>query len=462
MTAARSARAPVAPSPHGWPTPASPARSTTRPSCSRTPSARPAGSSPSSTTSTDEQVARFEELVARRAAREPLQHLTGIDRLPLRRAAGRARGSSCPGRRPSCSPAGPIERAREAGRAPRRRRPVHRLRRDRRERRLRGPGARACTPSSWTRPPSRGPSATSPATGVDLRLGDMADAFPELDGTVDVVVCNPPYIPLEAFESVAPEARDHDPALALWSGEDGLDAMRVLEATAARLLRPGGWVGAEHADVQGESATRVFLERRSLDRRTRPPGPGRSCALRRRRDWHDDPVRRTDVSDPLRPGRPEEPRGRAGRRRDRRTPWPAGRAPDRHRLRHRCGRLRRRRGAAAPRRQGPRPRHAAAGADLGRHHPRGARHRAARLGERPGRAVLARPADDRVPPAAVAALGPRRDPRHRRHPDARRRGRPRPARPHRPAGGLLGQQHRPPGRHRRRRGRGDARLGRSR
>ena len=97
-------------------------------------------------------------------------------------------------------------------------------------------------------------------TGVDLRLGDMADAFPELDGTVDVVVCNPPYIPLEAFESVAPEARDHDPSLALWSGEDGLDAMRVLEATAARLLRPGGWVGAEHADVQGESATQVFLD----------------------------------------------------------------------------------------------------------------------------------------------------------------------------------------------------------
>ena len=110
----------------------------------------------------------------------------------------------------------------------------------------------------------------------------MADAFPDLDGTVDVVVCNPPYIPLEAFESVAPEARDHDPALALWSGEDGLDAMRVLEATAARLLRPGGWVGAEHADVQGESATRCLPRRRPLDRRTRPRGPGRSCALRRR------------------------------------------------------------------------------------------------------------------------------------------------------------------------------------
>jgi len=95
-------------------------------------------------------------------------------------------------------------------------------------------------------------------SGVDLRQGDMADAFPDLDGTVDVVVCNPPYIPLEAYASVAPEARDHDPALALWSGEDGLEAMRVLERVAARLLRPGGVVGAEHADVQGESAPAVF------------------------------------------------------------------------------------------------------------------------------------------------------------------------------------------------------------
>jgi len=95
-------------------------------------------------------------------------------------------------------------------------------------------------------------------TGVLLTLADMADALPELDGTVDVVVCNPPYIPLDAWESVAREARDHDPAAALWSGDDGLDAVRVLEATAARLLRPGGVVGAEHADAQGASAPAVF------------------------------------------------------------------------------------------------------------------------------------------------------------------------------------------------------------
>jgi release factor glutamine methyltransferase len=91
-------------------------------------------------------------------------------------------------------------------------------------------------------------------TGVDLRLGDMADAFGDLDGMVDVVVTNPPYIPLDAWESVAPEARDHDPALALWSGDD---AHRV----AWRLLKPGGVVGAEHADAQGESAPAVFAPR---------------------------------------------------------------------------------------------------------------------------------------------------------------------------------------------------------
>lgn len=95
-------------------------------------------------------------------------------------------------------------------------------------------------------------------TGVDLRQGDMADAFADLDGTVDIVVSNPPYIPLDAWESVEAEVRDHDPSLALWSGDDGLDAMRVLEIAAHRLLKSGGVVAAEHADAQGESAPAVF------------------------------------------------------------------------------------------------------------------------------------------------------------------------------------------------------------
>ena len=98
-------------------------------------------------------------------------------------------------------------------------------------------------------------------TGVDLRLGDAAEAFTDLDDQVDVVVSNPPYIPLDAWESVAPEVRDHDPSLALWSGDDGLDAIRMIERTAWRLLKPGGVVGVEHADAQGETAPAVFGHR---------------------------------------------------------------------------------------------------------------------------------------------------------------------------------------------------------
>ena len=111
-------------------------------------------------------------------------------------------------------------------------------------------------------------------TGVDLRLGDAAEAFADLDSQVDVVVSNPPYIPLDAWESVAPEVRDHDPALALWSGDDGLDAMRMIESTARRLLKSGGVVGVEHADAQGDSAVAVFSSRWS-DVRDQPDLAGR-------------------------------------------------------------------------------------------------------------------------------------------------------------------------------------------
>jgi release factor glutamine methyltransferase len=95
---------------------------------------------------------------------------------------------------------------------------------------------------------------------VVLHHGDAADALPELDGSVDLVVSNPPYIPLTEWEYVAPEARDHDPALALWAGEDGLEVVRAVERTARRLLKPGGSVGVEHSDRQGEQARNVFRD----------------------------------------------------------------------------------------------------------------------------------------------------------------------------------------------------------
>ncbi|MFI6280460.1 peptide chain release factor N(5)-glutamine methyltransferase [Streptomyces sp. NPDC050988] len=97
---------------------------------------------------------------------------------------------------------------------------------------------------------------------VDLRQGNALDAFRDLDGQVDLVISNPPYIPLTEWEYVAPEARDHDPELALFSGEDGLDLIRGLERTAHRLLRPGGVVVIEHADTQGGQVPWIFTEER--------------------------------------------------------------------------------------------------------------------------------------------------------------------------------------------------------
>lgn len=86
---------------------------------------------------------------------------------------------------------------------------------------------------------------------VDLRHGDATEAFTELEGTVDVVVSNPPYIPL-GMVPLDPEVRDHDPELALYGGsEDGLAIPLAVAARAALLLRPGGLLVMEHADSQG-------------------------------------------------------------------------------------------------------------------------------------------------------------------------------------------------------------------
>ena len=201
------------------------------------------------------EVEAYEALVTRRAAREPLQHLLGtaafrhvelevgpgvfVPRPETELLAGWAIEQATPLASPVvvdlCTGSGAIARA-VADEVPHAR--VHAVELDE-------------AAHHWA-------VRNLAGTGVDLRLGDLADAFDDLAGTVDVVVCNPPYIPLDAWESVAPEARDHDPHLALFSGDDGLVAMRVLERRAALLLKSGGVVGAEHADVQGASAPAVF------------------------------------------------------------------------------------------------------------------------------------------------------------------------------------------------------------
>lgn len=97
--------------------------------------------------------------------------------------------------------------------------------------------------------------ASRNVAGVDnltLVQSDLRDAFPELDGAASVVISNPPYVPNAAIPR-DPEVRLFDPALALYGGEDGLDIVRVLSSRALRLLRPGGLLVIEHGELQGES-----------------------------------------------------------------------------------------------------------------------------------------------------------------------------------------------------------------
>lgn len=119
---------------------------------------------------------------------------------------------------------------------------------------------------------------------VRLVLGDVRDpeVLDELAGDVDIVVANPPYIPPGAEPE--PEVR-RDPDLALaGGGPDGLDVPRAVLATATRLLRPGGLLVVEHAEVQAEALRAAAVAAGAFaEPRTVPDLTGRSRALVARR-----------------------------------------------------------------------------------------------------------------------------------------------------------------------------------
>jgi len=88
-------------------------------------------------------------------------------------------------------------------------------------------------------------------------FADLADALPELDGRVAVVISNPPYVPADAIPR-DPEVRLFDPAHALYGGADGLDVVRAVSTTAMRLLHQGGTLVIEHGELQGEAIRRLL------------------------------------------------------------------------------------------------------------------------------------------------------------------------------------------------------------
>jgi len=110
---------------------------------------------------------------------------------------------------------------------------------------------------------------------LELRTGDWFDALAD-HAPFDLIVSNPPYIPVADLAGLAPEVRDHEPHLALSDGGDGLGAYRRIAAGAERWLAPGGRLAVEVGPGQaatvagmlaraglGEIATRVDMDGRA-------------------------------------------------------------------------------------------------------------------------------------------------------------------------------------------------------
>jgi len=201
----------------------------------------------------------FATLVERRAAREPLQHLTGV--APFRHLELRV-GSGVFVPRPETEMVAQL--AIDALRATASPQPVAVDL---------GTGSGAIALSLATEVPHARVFAaensvdafiwakenfTRIAPVAKLAFVDLADAFPDLDGTVSVVVSNPPYVPDEAIPR-DPEVRFWDPHAALYGGEDGLDVVRVLSRVGMRLLHPGGALVIEHGEWQGPPIRELLM-----------------------------------------------------------------------------------------------------------------------------------------------------------------------------------------------------------
>jgi release factor glutamine methyltransferase len=214
-----------------------------------------------------EAVARLEELVKRRATREPLQHLMGAAAFgPVTVAVGRGVFTPRPETelmlewglaqlvgRPNplvvdlCTGTGALALGVAA------RRPdavVHAVEAD----------AAALT---WARR-NLADHVAAGGTPITLHHADVRspDLLLELEAHVDLVLCNPPYVPDGAV--LPPEVTDWDPPDAVFAGPDGLDVIRPVITASAPLLRYGGALAIEHDDTHGEVVPALLRRRRVL------------------------------------------------------------------------------------------------------------------------------------------------------------------------------------------------------
>lgn len=200
----------------------------------------------------DTALAAFDDLVARRATREPLQHLTGT--APFRHLELRV-GPGVFVPRPETEIVAQL--AIDALRAAASPSPVAVDL---------GTGSGAIALAMATEVPharvfaaensvdafvwAKENFARVGADNARVAFVDLADAFADLDGTVSVVASNPPYVPDAAIPR-DPEVRFFDPPAALYGGADGLEVVRVLSRVGLRLAHPGGTIVIEHGEWQG-------------------------------------------------------------------------------------------------------------------------------------------------------------------------------------------------------------------
>jgi release factor glutamine methyltransferase len=95
-------------------------------------------------------------------------------------------------------------------------------------------------------------------TKENLRNEDLQTSLSELDGLVDLVISNPPYIPIDAVP-VDLEVQLHEPSESLYGGVDGLDVVRKISVRALKLLKPEGLLVLEHADSQSSAIGKLLL-----------------------------------------------------------------------------------------------------------------------------------------------------------------------------------------------------------